>query len=54
MQPLKHAARLRFAQECWLPDTCAAMMGDERDRRLFVLAAPHWYYIGIEVTHASL
>ena len=43
IEPLKNAVRLRFAQECWLPDTCAAIMGDERDGRLFVLAALHWY-----------
>ena len=41
IEPLKNCARLRFAQECWLPDTCAAIMGDERDGRLFVLAALH-------------
>ena len=43
IEPLKNSARLRFAQECWLPDTCAAMMTNERDVALFALAALLWY-----------
>ena len=37
IEPLKNCAAIRFAQECWLPDPCAAIMGDERDDRLFAL-----------------
>ena len=44
IEPLKNAARIRFAQECWLPDLCATIMGDERDGRLFALAALNWYH----------
>ena len=52
MQPLKNAARLRFADE-WrlleacaamrLLEACAAMIANARDVALFALAALDWY-----------
>ena len=43
IEPLKNCACLRFAQECWLTHTCAAVMGDERYDRLGALLALCWY-----------
>ena len=44
IEPLKSAARLRFAQECWLPDPCAAVITNARGDALFALAALHGYH----------
>ena len=44
LEPLKNAARLRFAQECWLPDSCAAVITTARGDALFALAALHGYH----------
>ena len=44
IEPLKNAARLRFAQECWLPDPCAAVITNARGDALFALAALHGYH----------
>ena len=43
MQPLKNAARLRFADEWRLLEACAAMIANARDVALFALAALDWY-----------
>ena len=43
IEPLKNCARLRFAQECWLPDKCAAVISDEPGDRLLALVAHLWY-----------
>ena len=43
LEPLKNAARLRFAQECRLPDVCAVVITNARDVVLFALAALHGY-----------
>ena len=43
LAPLTSAARLGFAQVCWLADPRAAMMVTSRDDALFALAALHWY-----------
>ena len=44
LAPLKNAACLRRAQEASVHDTDVAMMEDEHDIALFVLAELAWYH----------